>query len=172
MVTISTPRQNDAIRRFISDVDRRETFERVRVRAVSGAENAAMDHTVRYRLQIVGQSQIVERMNYSGDWRVWSDEPDGTVKFGGAVVPRKDVVVIVPSFAHRQVHHHMTIGRIDVLVVRVLAPQVSGTVDQPGDVKQHDVAEYVHEKGVLQRFAPEIPGDESGNSESEYGDNR
>jgi len=65
-------------------------------------------------------------------------------------------MVIVPSFAQSQNGHGQIFRRIDVLIVRPLAPQVSGGIDEPSGVEGQNVSEKVDAERVEEGFVPEV----------------
>lgn len=61
----------------------------------------------------------------------------------------------------------------ELLLVRMRAPQVSGRVDQPGNIQGEYVSENrADEEGVFERFSPVIPRHECGHREAQQEDQR
>lgn len=76
----------------------------------------------------------------------------------GGVVVRKDMVVVVEALPYSSESHSQVLHRVDVLVVRLVAPHVGSAVDQPGGVQAQGVAQDGgQEVGIPQALPPEVP---------------
>jgi len=86
------------------------------------------------------------------------DEERSGVKFpamlAGGVIGREDVVIVVVALTAGAEGDATVLGRVDTPVVRSVAPEVSYTVDGPGDVKDGNVAEDAGEERYRQTLTP------------------
>ena len=89
------------------------------------------------------------------------DEEGGRVKhpavLARGVIRREDVVVVVESLAAGAERHPGVLSRVDVLVVRPVAPQVRDAVDRPGNVQDSHVAQDAgREVSCPRALTPEV----------------
>ena len=75
-----------------------------------------------------------------------SREVEPHAKLTRRVVARERVVVVVEALSHRAEGHEHVLRGVDVLVVRPVAPHVSGAVDEPCVVKSESVAQNAGDK--------------------------
>ena len=81
-------------------------------------------------------------------------------KFRGSIVEGVLVVPVVPSLSNSAPRDERIFGGVGKNIVRVVTVQVSGRVNTPGEVKDHDISKSSgHEKGVPEVFAPVVLGD-------------
>ena len=72
------------------------------------------------------------------------------------------------ALADRSKCHKEVLHRVDVLVIRLVAPQVSYAVHTPGGVQRKAVAQRAGDvEGRSDRLAPEVPGHDGGHNETE-----
>lgn len=88
-----------------------------------------LDQVAGRALQIATQTQPEHGIN----------EPLGRIpitesSFGDRVVPRKGVMVVVEAFSHARDGDPPVLSRLDLVVVRTLAENVSRRVDEPDGV--------------------------------------
>lgn len=81
-------------------------------------------------LSVAGESQQAHGV----DKQLGRVELLGDAELGRGVVVRVLVMPVVPALAHRQVGYDGVLRRPALRVVRVIAVQVRGRVDQPGGV--------------------------------------
>lgn len=88
-------------------------------------------------------------------------EVELAAKLTGGVVEGECVMVVVEAFSCSTESHQRVFPRVDGLVIRPVAPYVSGAVDQPGGVEDHSVPqEPRYEVSHSQGLTPEVPGDQ------------
>jgi hypothetical protein len=105
--------------------------------AVAGALGALLDQRRGHRLQVVRPADAREEV----------DEGRGEVgavvaQLGRLVVPREDVVVVVPALAERGDRHADVLRGADALVVGFHAPDVRRAVHQPRAVQRQHVPQH------------------------------
>jgi hypothetical protein len=84
-------------------------------------------------------------------------------ELGGGVVEGVLVVPVVPALADGAEGHEGVLGGVGEDVVRVVAHEVGGGVDEPGEVQNDGVAESAgDEEGVPEFLAPEVLRDLGG----------
>ena len=122
-----------------------------RVAAVAGPLHAFLDDVSGHRLEVVCPSDSGHGINEK-----FSDVEGIVPELSGLVVPGESVMVVVESFAEHHEGDRFGFHGVDVLVVRLGAPQMGSGVHQPGHVQYVHVAEDgAHEVRVPQRFAPQ-----------------
>lgn len=105
--------------------------------AVAGALGALLHQRRRHRLQVVRPADAREEV----------DEGRGEVhavvaQLGRLVVPREDVVVVVPALAESGDRHTDVLRGADALVVGFDAPDVRRAVHQPRAVQRQHVPQH------------------------------
>lgn len=63
-------------------------------------------------------------------------------QLGSFVVPRKDVMIVMPSLAVRNDRHKDIVRRFDGFVIRFVSPNMRCTVHQPRRVQRNRVAQH------------------------------
>ena len=119
---------------------------------VAGALLATEHHLVRHLLAI----------RHLADEREEVDEDAGRVELpvelARRVVVREHVVVVVVALADRPERDKEVLDGVDVLVVRLVAPQVRDAVHAPRHVQRDRVAQRPHDvERRPRRLAPEVP---------------
>ena len=91
--------------------------------AVAGALRAAFDYISRHRLPSPDPAEVGAQIDESGG-------QVGAIRgqLGGAVIPRENMVIVVPSLAERSDRHAEVLRRVNVIIIRVHAPDVRGAV--------------------------------------------
>lgn len=129
---------------------------------ITSASSTLQDHFGAHFSSIVGLADQRHKVNE----RFARVEPLGAV-LGGRIVVRERVMIVVKALADGAQANKQVFGRVDCLVVWLVAEHVCEAVYEPGEVKQYDVAQDSwHEIGDRQRFRPEEPWDHSGHDEA------
>lgn len=119
-----------------------------------------VDQLGRRFFQVIGQTNFGHQIDES-----FADVHFGSM-FVNRIVPRKSVMVIVMTFAERHKVDVIVVSRIDLVIVRATAEQVSGRIDKPGGVQRSDVLGEHADRGPPDEFAPEIAGNEDGQEQT------
>ena len=95
-------------------------------------------------------------------------EVDIPAKLAGGVILWEHMVVIVVALPYCSKCHKEILCWVDVLVIGLVAPHVSSTVNKPGDVEGQDQSEPPgNEKGIPQGLSPVVPWDNSGQDKAQ-----
>lgn len=122
------------------------------MRAIPSTVNSVTNDVIGHGFEVVSPTDFCEEIN-----ETCSEIELAVTEFGGLVVPRESVVVVVETFAESEQGDGHVFGRLDVPVIRLVTPFVSSRVDQPCDVQDEGVAEHGADKEcVEQTLAPEV----------------
>ena len=117
-------------------------------RTITGAFHPSSYHLSRHRLAIGYQSEQCHKI----------DEERGGVEFpamlAGGIIRREHVVVVVVALAAGAEGDATVLGRVDTPVVRSVAPEVSDTVDGPGDIEDGNVTKDAGEECYRYALTP------------------
>ena len=120
--------------------------------AVASALLATEHHIVRHLLAIRHLADEREKVNEH------AGRVELPVELARRVVVREHVVVVVVALADRTECHKEVLDGVDVLVVRLVAPQVGDAVHAPGHVQREGVTQRPHDVERRPcRLAPEVP---------------